>query len=569
MSLALGASTTFSIALLISSHLLALFSPHLVSTRVSSRLLHRTRVVLRYASSFFLLAPAIITFALVFVWRNASNPDLQFAQRCHWDIDVVWSPSSRCASSAPAWGAWLAASIVRLIITLLILMYYHLTCRAYAHTRRPSLHPNSHSRLRQSYMPTPAYTISPGPSSSSLAAPSPVIQTMMNGGIGKPLSLQLTQHASSSTLVSHSYSYTQGRTRAGSGSGSTVEKAADRKSLRSSRSRTGSMRGPGSSGHASRSSSDDHDAVGSAEGTVLNPKRASGGIDYGYARTHSPVEPQPSTPPQQHHQQQQAQASSSDADHEVFSFADRYRALISQVSRELDDGLDIVEHGRERDYEYDPYTQHEIRQGTQGHPPSSYSYAYAYTPEPQSYSSEALDHLTPTGPLHTQSYYDPHSTEFGARPIHSYVQPPDEHVRVLGGYIRRMPTIESLGSREVGGGSLGSSLHRSSLYRSDAAFGPGNGNGWTGAGMGGSRPPTRSNTLSTGEGSGGEMPSRNGSGSASGEVPSRNGSLGSSAATTGGHDSSAELSSASWHTAGSGSAGDRFVESPVRMDSFR
>lgn len=31
-----------------------------------------------------------------------------------------------------------------------------------------------------------------------------------------------------------------------------------------------------------------------------------------------------------------------------------------------------------------------------------------------------------------------------------------EQVRVLGGYIQRMPTIESLGSREVGSGSLAS-----------------------------------------------------------------------------------------------------------------
>jgi len=70
-----------------------------------------------------LLAPAIVTFILVFAWRNTADIDMRFRGRCHWDIDVVWSgPGSRCERHAPSWGAWLAASIVRLVFTLVVLV---------------------------------------------------------------------------------------------------------------------------------------------------------------------------------------------------------------------------------------------------------------------------------------------------------------------------------------------------------------------------------------------------------------------------------------------------------------
>jgi len=122
-SLVLGTSTTLSISLLAASALISAFSTYLVSTCISHRLLHVTRIYLRYLATFFLLAPAIVTFAFVFAWRNTSNSDLRFRGRCRWDIDVVWSgPGSRCEPHAPSWGTWLAASIVRLIFTLMIVV---------------------------------------------------------------------------------------------------------------------------------------------------------------------------------------------------------------------------------------------------------------------------------------------------------------------------------------------------------------------------------------------------------------------------------------------------------------
>lgn len=130
IALILGASTTLTIGLHLASALIASFSSHLISTRISHKTLHTARETLRYLASFFVLAPAVVSFALVFVLRDAQDPDLHFLGRCHWDIDVVWSASrSKCGSAAPAWGAWLAAAIVRLIVTPLVIVRVScLTC---------------------------------------------------------------------------------------------------------------------------------------------------------------------------------------------------------------------------------------------------------------------------------------------------------------------------------------------------------------------------------------------------------------------------------------------------------
>jgi hypothetical protein len=119
-TLALGTFTTLSISLLVASALISSFSTYIVTLQITSKLLHRIRAVLRGLATFFLLLPAIVAFALVFAWRNASEPELRFRGRCHWDIDVVWSgPGSRCEANAPTWGTWLAASLLRLIFTLI------------------------------------------------------------------------------------------------------------------------------------------------------------------------------------------------------------------------------------------------------------------------------------------------------------------------------------------------------------------------------------------------------------------------------------------------------------------
>lgn len=128
LALVLGTCTTLSVALLVIAVLIASFDLLLISQRVSGRALHHTRTVLRYFASFFIAGPAIASFALVFIWRHATDPTLRFSGRCHWDIDVVWSgPSSLCEYGAPTWGVWLAASSIRLALTLIFIVRIYLS----------------------------------------------------------------------------------------------------------------------------------------------------------------------------------------------------------------------------------------------------------------------------------------------------------------------------------------------------------------------------------------------------------------------------------------------------------
>lgn len=112
------------------------------------------------------------------------------------------------------------------------------------------------------------------------------------------------------------------------------------------------------------------------------------------------------------------------SDMDLLGFIDRFRSRVNQVAQEADDRAEIVLKDSALD----------------GHPPSSYS-------DPSASQTETLDHPV----------YD----EYGRLGI------PDVHVRVLGGYIRRMPTIESLGSRETG--SLNPSSCRDTMIMSSSS----------------------------------------------------------------------------------------------------
>jgi hypothetical protein len=113
-----------------------------------------------------------------------------------------------------------------------------------------------------------------------------------------------------------------------------------------------------------------------------------------------------------------AEPSGQPSDADLHGFADRFRSLVGQISREVDEGLDIVR-----------------RDSTSSgpHSPSSYTGPEAV----QMLTAEEMDRL------------------FRSHEIASQAQ--SDHVRVLGGYVRRMSTIESMGSREMGSAS---SIHR-------------------------------------------------------------------------------------------------------------
>jgi hypothetical protein len=270
-----------------------------------------------------------------------------------------------------------------------------------------------------------------------------------------PVSFRLSQQASSSTLVDHT------RTRTTSGASGAP------KSVRSSHSR-GSLFNLNLTGPASRTSSNgDLAALGNVAPSVDGPRPEASG--------------QPS-----------------EAD--LFGFVDRFRSLVNQVSRETDDGLEIVP----------------TNSTSGGYSPSSPNAT-------QTLNGEELAHLLRSG-------------EFGPP------QPPDDHVMVLGGYVRRMSTIESVGSREQG--SIASSVHRNGTFMSSNRSGSGHTQY--------SRPPTRANTLAASE--------------AASEPPSPSSSLNASSVATGGHGGSNKHSSYQSTSVLAGNP-DTLMESPIDVGS--
>ena len=122
-SLALGTSTGLSFACLACAVILALAEPALSLHGIAFQRLLSARQWLHYISSLLLIAPAIVNFAAVFSWRNATDPQLMTAHRCHVDIDIIWSTSyTLCDLKSPSWGVWLTLSVLRLLVTLVFLV---------------------------------------------------------------------------------------------------------------------------------------------------------------------------------------------------------------------------------------------------------------------------------------------------------------------------------------------------------------------------------------------------------------------------------------------------------------
>lgn len=77
---------------------------------------------LQFLLSFFLFAPTIVNLVFVCVWRHTGS-NLSLRGRCHWNLDVVWvGVGGQCVPHAPAWGVWLTAAILRLVITAFVLV---------------------------------------------------------------------------------------------------------------------------------------------------------------------------------------------------------------------------------------------------------------------------------------------------------------------------------------------------------------------------------------------------------------------------------------------------------------
>jgi len=136
-------------------------------------------------------------------------------------------------------------------------------------------------------------------------------------------------------------------------------------------------------------------------------------------------------------------------------FVDRFRSLISQITRETEEGL--------------AFARSDDTSSSQDSAGSS--------------SRKDAPNSDQEDPHHQYNYHDDEDDFYAARALsesdYHRPYPADEHVRMMNAYIRRMPTIESMGSREMRS-SLGASSFNTNRDRN--------------------RPPTR-NTLGSWAGS--------------------------------------------------------------------
>ena len=421
VSLALGTSTTLSIALLLSATILSIFGPFLLLCHYPIRSLLIIRTTLHYLSSFFLFGPAVVSLAFVFVWRHSPDPEVTLGRRCRLDIDVIWSvTSANCRPSA--WGTWLALSIIRVVTTLAVIVsynssifrvvlysnhiyqiIYHIASSAYHNIRRPSQKSRRRHRHRHRQHLNP---------SESTNHPSLVSPQMTGSGVST-LSPISTLPLSHQHRVSHFSIVSNANSR----------QTSERRSLRSSR--ASSLRRPPSVNSTSArinrmsglSDSSSEDISGDEAYNRLPPNLQQ--------RTNIENSPSPN---------------STEGDRDIHNFVDRFRSLVSQITRETEDGLEFAD------------------ESTSSLPIASSSTAPDF----------GNQYKTPSLPAPALGY-----DEFG-RPY-----PPEENVRILNNIIRRMPTIESMGSREVGS-VAGSNWGHDRMASSRSIQ---------------SHPPTRANTL--------------------------------------------------------------------------
>jgi len=82
--------------------------------------------ILIFLASVFLIGPATVNIILLTSWRNPrSVTDTRtISGRCNWDVDAVWSGTGQSCEGQDGipFGAWLAASISRFVVSLLVVV---------------------------------------------------------------------------------------------------------------------------------------------------------------------------------------------------------------------------------------------------------------------------------------------------------------------------------------------------------------------------------------------------------------------------------------------------------------
>ncbi|KIJ61200.1 hypothetical protein HYDPIDRAFT_159755 [Hydnomerulius pinastri MD-312] len=128
-ALALGVASAIAVALIVISIATPLF-PETTYLRAW----RYTRSMLRACYVLLLLAAAVMNLVLVLMWHPKDH--------CSWDVDLSWytsainTASSHCHTASFA--AWAAAAALRLVLTLIMALLFIYTARAYYVARHPS-----------------------------------------------------------------------------------------------------------------------------------------------------------------------------------------------------------------------------------------------------------------------------------------------------------------------------------------------------------------------------------------------------------------------------------------------
>ncbi|KAF8910657.1 hypothetical protein CPB84DRAFT_1764285 [Gymnopilus junonius] len=126
VSLALAVSTGLSFAFAACASFLYIAQTSLLVNGFSVHALVSLRSTLHYLSSCCLFGPSLVNLILILVWRKTSDLELQTRHRCRLDVDLVWSTRySLCNHKIRNWGVWVTLSVIRLLITLIIIIAFH------------------------------------------------------------------------------------------------------------------------------------------------------------------------------------------------------------------------------------------------------------------------------------------------------------------------------------------------------------------------------------------------------------------------------------------------------------
>lgn len=367
-SLALGTSTGLSFACLACAVILALSESALSLHGITFQRLLSARQWLHYISSFLLIAPAIVNFAAVFSWRNATDSQLMTAHRCQVDIDIIWSTSyTLCNLKSPSWGVWLTLSVLRLLFTLLLLVAHLMISSNFY--RLKNLGNPRRSRKHKYHQSDSFHT--------------PCLPPHMTGPLLLP-HFERDTRKPKSTLSARSKT-----------------SSSPRSQVRLVRSRSSGLSGD----------------------VIFDPTSL-------YS---TPANPSFNLP---------------DQGGDTNGFVDRFRSLVAQYTRETEEALELAR-------SEDTSSRHTLES-----PPPNIKDPNDADLQPSAGLPDDRDDDEGHGEDYDNDdiYRTRPPSALGYNEL-GMPYPPEQQIRMLNGYIRRMPTIESMGSREMGSSIAGSSMY--------------------------------------------------------------------------------------------------------------